>query len=273
MSSPELSPLLRGKAYDEPSVFRPENLLREARRQNEVEEGAVPDVCLLDPDGDIVDQLRAAGRTEVHPHWPGYHTTLYETTEGGRSIGIIGRAVGASFAVLVAEQLFAAGCELLLSITSAGQIVPQGEPPYFVLIEEALRDEGTSHHYRSPSSYAALGSPLHDRLRGGFTDVPVPVHTGRSWTTDAPYRETETAIAAAREEDIMAVEMEAAALYAFAKARERPVVCFAHVTNQMAVEEGDFEKGEADGVRDALALTAAAVDACNDLLPAEHHAE
>jgi uridine phosphorylase len=265
-------PLLRHKAYDEPSVFRPENLLREARRQNEVEEGTVPDVCLLDPDGDIVRHLRKAGRAEAHPHWPGYHTTLYEVTLEGRTIGLIGCAVGASFAVLVAEQLFAAGCELLLSVTSAGQIVPQGDPPYFVLIEEALRDEGTSLHYGPPSSYAALGSSLHDRLRGGFTDVPVPVHTGRSWTTDAPYRETETAIAAAREEGIMAVEMEAAALYTFAELRTHPVVCFAHVTNQMAVEEGDFEKGEADGVRDALALTTAAAEACDDLLSAEQTA-
>lgn len=260
------SPLLQHKAYDEPSVFRPENLLREARRQNNVEEGPVPAVCLLDPDGDIVDHLRSEGRAEPHAHWPGYHTTLYETTVGGRSIGILGRAVGASFAALVAEQLFAAGCELLLSVTSAGQIVSRGEPPYFVLIEEALRDEGTSHHYRSSSSYAALGSSLQNRLQGSFEDVPVPVYTGRSWTTDAPYRETETAIAAARAEGIMAVEMEAAALYAFAEARDRSVVCFAHVTNQMAVEEGDFEKGDAGGMRDALALITAAVQSCEDLL-------
>jgi uridine phosphorylase len=272
-SSAEPSPLLQNKAYDEPSVFQPENLLREARRQNEVEEGTVPDVCLLDPDGDIVDRLRAENRAEPHPHWPGYHTTLYETTLNGRTVGLIGCAVGASFAVLVAEQLFAAGCELLLSITSAGQIVPQGAPPYFVLIEEALRDEGTSHHYRPPSPYAGLDASLHDRLRGSFSGVPVPVHTGRSWTTDAPYRETETAIAAAREEGIMAVEMEAAALYTFAETRDHPVVCFAHVTNQMAVEEGDFEKGEADGVRDALALTTVAAEACDDLLSTEQNPE
>jgi len=272
MAFPDATPLLQHKAYEEPSVFRPENLLREARRQNEVEEGSVPSVCLLDPDGDLVRHLQAAGRAEVHPHWPGYHTTLYKTTLGGRPVGLIGRAVGASFAVLVAEQLFAAGCELLLSITSAGQIVPQGEPPYFVLIEEALRDEGTSHHYRPPSTYAALDPSLRDRLRGRLGGVPVPVHAGRSWTTDAPYRETETAISAAREEGIMAVEMEAAALYAFAEARERPVACFAHVTNQMAVEEGDFEKGEADGVRDALALTSAATDACDDLIAAAQNA-
>ena len=48
--------------------------------------------------------------------------------------------------------------------------------------------------------------------------------------------------------------MEAAALYAFAEARSRPVLCFAHVTNQMALIEGDFEKGEQDGALDALSL-------------------
>jgi len=260
-------PILRHKAHDEPSVFAPENLLREARRQNDVEDGPVPDVCLLDPDGDIVNRLRDAGRASPHPHWPGYHTTLYETELSGRSVGVLGRAVGAPFAVLVAEQLFAAGCKLLLSVTSAGQIVPQGTPPYFVLVDEALRDEGTSYHYRPPSTYASLNPSLRERLTGEFSSVPVPVHAGRSWTTDAPYRETESAIAAARGERILAVEMEAAALYAFAEARNRSVVCFAHVTNQMAVEEGDFEKGEANGVRDALSVVRASIDACDALLP------
>ena len=61
---------------------------------------------------------------------------------------------------------------------------------------------------------------------------------------------------------LLAVEMEAAALYAFAEARGKPVVCFAHVTNQMAKKEGDFEKGEADGSREALQVIAAAARAC-----------
>lgn len=50
-------------------------------------------------------------------------------------------------------------------------------------------------------------------------------------------------------------------MYAFAAARGKPVICFAHVTNQMARAEGDFEKGEADGSVDALAVIAAAVRA------------
>jgi uridine phosphorylase len=72
-----------------------------------------------------------------------------------------------------------------------------------------------------------------------------------------------------RRRGLLAVEMEAAALYAFASARQKPVVCFAHVTNQMARTEGDFEKGEADGAIDALAVIGAAADAWLAHVPAK----
>jgi hypothetical protein len=57
-------------------------------------------------------------------------------------LGIIGCAVGGPFAVLLAEQLFVSGCELLVSVTSAGQITPRRTPPHWVLIDRAMRDEG-----------------------------------------------------------------------------------------------------------------------------------
>ena len=240
------SPLGTAKRYDEPSVFTPESLLREARRQKDLPEKPVPDVCILDPDGDIVRYLLETGRADRHPSWPGYHTDLYRFERNDRTFGIIGCAVGASFAVLVAEQLFASGCELLISLTSSGQIQARDDPPYFVLIERALRDEGTSHHYREPERYASLDSDLRDAVETECKTVSRPVYTGATWTTDAPFRETETAIEHARSEEILAVEMEAAALYTFAAVREQPVVCFAHVTNQMGQAEEDFEKGEAN---------------------------
>ncbi|MDR8394351.1 hypothetical protein NC796_24595 [Aliifodinibius sp. S!AR15-10] len=48
--------------------------------------------------------------------------------------------------------------------------------------------------------------------------------------------------------------MEAAALYAFAETRQQPVVCFAHLTNTMAREAGDFEKGLENGSIASLEL-------------------
>ena len=256
--SAQLLPLHRGKAYDEPSLFTPENLLREARRQKSLSTGSVPEICVLDPDGDIVRYLKRSGRATLNPHWACYHTELYDFEHDGHSFGIVGCAVGAAFAVLVAEELFASGCGLLLSVTSAGQIVRVGEPPYFILIDRALRDEGTSYHYVPPSMYAAINPGLRNRLQGAFAELEEPVHVGASWTTDAPFRETATAIESARHDGVLAVEMEAAALYAFAGARQKFVICFAHVTNQMATIEGDFEKGEFAGSLRALDVIAVA---------------
>lgn len=250
------------KAYDAPSVFRPENLLREARRQRGLADAAVPAVCALDPDGDIVRALRASGRSRREEGWACYHTDMDVADHEGITIGLVGLAVGAPFAVLVAEQLFVSGCRLLVSVTSAGQIVPVGPTPYFVLIDRALRDEGTSAHYLPPATSAEADAALAERVWPMLSRLDVQVHRGTSWTTDAPYRETEAAIAEARRHGALAVEMEAAALYAFARARRRDVLCFAHVTNQMAVNEGDFEKGEADGTRASLNVIAATARAC-----------
>ena len=256
----DISPLLRAKAYDQSSVFQPANLLREGRRQRGRPDIAVPAVCLLDPDGDIVRHLVATGQAVEHPGWACYHTTLWTFDLAGTEVGVIGCAVGASFAVLLAEQLAVSGCELLISVTSSGSITPVAAPPYFVIIDRALRDEGTSHHYLPPGSWSAAPAHLVARLDAHLNGLAQPVVTGATWTTDAPYRETSEAIAYAESRGIVAVEMEAAALYAFATVRERDVVCVAHVTNTMATGGDDFEKGEADGAHDALEVVAAIIE-------------
>jgi uridine phosphorylase len=258
---PAIAPLLAGKDYGKPSAFTPESLLREARRQKDISDAPVPAICVLDPDGDIVRRLKAAGRAHLHPGWACYHTELYAFAEGGTELGIIGCAVGASFAVLIAEELFACGCRLLISVTSAGQLAAERPPPYFVLIDRALRDEGTSYHYVAPAAFSHADETLLAAMAGAFAGLRVPVERGATWTTDAPFRETADAIAAMASRGLAAVEMEAAALYAFAAARQKQVLCFAHVTNRMAQTLGDFEKGEADGTIDALAVIRAAAKA------------
>lgn len=248
------APILDHKHHAADSAFTPEALLREARRQKGIATQDVPSICALDPDGDLVRHLVRRGEALIDESWACYHTSLYRTVVGGRTVGIVGCAVGAPFAVLVAEQLFAAGCRLLISITSSGQLVALRDPPYFVLIEKALRDEGTSYHYLPAGEFSVADASLLSRLQDAFEGLRVPIERGATWTTDAPFRETTKAIAAMRAKGLLAVEMEAAALYAFSLARGKRVVCFAHVTNQMGRVEDDFEKGEDDGTVDALCV-------------------
>ena len=65
-----IPPLLRNKFHKRAAVFTPENLLRRARRQKRIARGKVPEICVLDPDGDLVRHLRRTGAAELSPAWP-----------------------------------------------------------------------------------------------------------------------------------------------------------------------------------------------------------
>jgi len=153
-------PILKNKHYQQPSVFRPENLIREARRQKGLKTCNIPEICVLDPDGDLAEYLIQSGKAKKNNCWACYHSKLYNFQIEGMEIGVVPHAVGASYAVLVAEQLFQSGCELLISITSAGLINHPETSHKFALITEAVRDEGTSYHYLQadrPSGFWLFG--------------------------------------------------------------------------------------------------------------------
>ena len=245
----------------DPPIFRAESLLESARRQKGLPPCQVPPACLLDMDGELLEHLSSAGRAVPEPTWPCFHTRLYRWTARGTACGIVAGTVGSPFAVLVAEELFASGCEALVSISSAGLVARDAAPPFFVLIERALRDEGTSHHYLPAARYSLADVALCDAVARGLARVKTPLLRGASWTTDAPFRETASLVESRRAEGIACVEMEAAALLAMARALRKPVACLAHVTNAMATRRDDFEKGGRAGQEEAIAVCERALEA------------
>jgi uridine phosphorylase len=250
VSETKKPPIVSHKHYDASSAFTPESLLREARRQKVCPRRPFPKYAFLIRTATSCGTSVLRNAPTVMPAGPATTPTVFRCEK--RQYGIVGHAVGTAFAVLVAEELFASGCRFLVSMTSAGQILPIQTPPYFIVIDRALRDEGTSYHYLPPSDYSEADARLTQLAREAVAAAGISVRVGATGTTDAPFRETQAAIDAAVQAEILAVEMEAAALYAFAKARGRPVLCFAHVTNQMGRMEGDFEKGAGDGAEESL---------------------
>ncbi len=81
----DLPPLLANKHTDSPSVFIPSTLLLEARRQKGIAAAAVPPVCILDPDGDLVRRLTSQAPRGVFQDWPCYtpFTPEFEIWRGG----------------------------------------------------------------------------------------------------------------------------------------------------------------------------------------------
>jgi uridine phosphorylase len=118
-----------------------------------------------------------------------------------------------------AEELAALGTREFIGVGFAGSISPDLRPGEVVLCDGAIRDEGTSHHYAHPSIQARPSVGLQRQVGDMLTAAGIPFHVGRSWTTDAPYRETRAELRHYRKLGVLTVEMEAASLFIFARHR------------------------------------------------------
>ena len=236
------SPLFRHR-LSSPSAFRPEALVEAVRTERGIETASVPEICVLDFDGDLTDWLVKTGMAHPYPAWACFHTTMYSFEIDGTECGIVARTIGGPYAVLVAEQLHVSGARVLLGLTSAGRVSPSLPVPSLVVATSAIRDEGTSYHYLSAADIVTAPAKLAANLYEGLQGLGLPVSQGLVWTTDAPYRETAEELREHAANGALAVEMQAASLFAFAEARHADVGVVAHVTNAIDHTGEAFDKG------------------------------
>lgn len=203
----------------------------------------VPRICILEFDGDLADWLVKTGNARLYENWACFHTIMHSIDVDGTTCGIIARTIGGPYAVLIAEQLKASGAELILGLTSAGRVSRSLPLPSLVVVREAIRDEGTSYHYIAAGESAESNAELVAVLAHGVRGLGLPVSTGRVWTTDAPYRETQQQFDAHAAEGVLAVEMQAASLFAFSKATGMPAGVVALVSNAVDRMDDTFNKG------------------------------
>lgn len=252
-----LAPLLQ-HPLEEASVFTPENLMESVRQSRKVSAGGVPPLCFLEFDGDLTDWLVAQGMAKPYETWACFHTKMFSLELEGVECGIVPRTIGGPYAVLVAEQLAAAGSRLIVGLTSAGRVSPELPLPCLVVASSAVRDEGTSLHYLAPGRAVGCPAKVVDALAGELTATGWAVRQGEVWTTDAPYRETQTQLERWAQEGVLAVEMQAASLYAFGQARGVAVAVVAMVSNAVDHEGEQFDTGSSeDGLRVAEACARA----------------
>lgn len=267
-TSNAISPLIHPpKDYAAQSIFQIENLISAGREQMNAPEGPIPPVCVLDPEGELTRDLQKRGAASKSEHWPCFHSELWVASVGSQQVGFVPCIVGSPYAVMIVDELFACGCQLVIHITSGGEVSPHPLGPaagqsFYVLVERALRDEGTSLHWQAPQMWATAPAEVMARFPAkAFAGLKKQVHRGSSWTTDAPFRQTPDATERAKSLGILCVEMESAALISFANARGRPIISFCQVQNSNATEEGDSEKGEAGSSNDRMELIKAASNA------------
>lgn len=151
--------------------------------------------------------------------WEDGEHPIYEIEHRGRRLAFFHPGVGAPLAAGLLEEAIAFGCKKFVVVGGAGVLERGYTVGRLILVESAVRDEGVSYHYIEPGREIQPQPQVLNVLRATLSSRRAPFVGGKTWTTDAPYRETQAMIDARRTEGCLTVEMEAASLLAVAQFR------------------------------------------------------
>jgi uridine phosphorylase len=182
--------------------------------------GQLPPRLLLCFFQDVLDELLVPHLTPVH-HLRSEigPNPVWVDGEGDAAVAILHPGVGAPFAATSLEEAIAAGARTIVAVGGAGSLRPELALGHIVVASSAIRDEGTSFHYLPPARTVEADPALVAAASALLEARDIPHVVARTWTTDAPYRETPRKVARRRTEGCATVEMETAAFYAVASFR------------------------------------------------------
>ncbi len=181
----------------------------------------VPEHCVICFFKEVLDKIVAETNATVLAalNWEDGKHCLYEIDYQGKRLAFIHPGVGAPLAAGVLESSIAHGCRKFVVCGGCGVLQSEIAVGHLILVSNAVRDEGVSYHYLPSSREVAADSATLAVLKDTLEERGVPFLTGKTWTTDAPYRETSAKVALRRAEGCLTVEMEASALMAVAQFR------------------------------------------------------
>lgn len=159
---------------------------------------------------------------------------VYRCIVAGRPLILVQPGVGAPMAAMALEALIAMGCRKFVACGGAGVLHPDLPPGMLLVARSAIRDEGTSYHYQPPGRIVTAGRAAFRALCEVLRESKHHFRTGLVWTTDAFYRETRRRVHARRKEGCLAVEMEAAALFAVARFRGVELACLLYAADDLS---------------------------------------
>jgi len=156
----------------------------------------------------------------VENRWEDGPHPVYEISRMGKRLAFFHPGVGASQTAATLEEVIAFGCDKFIACGGCGVLAKDIAVGRLIVVDSAIRDEGVSYHYLPPSREIQANGVALKSIVDVMSARGVPHLIGKTWTTDAPYRETAGKVARRREEGCLAVEMEAAGMMAVAQHRQ-----------------------------------------------------
>ncbi|MGB8197520.1 MAG: nucleoside phosphorylase [Acidimicrobiales bacterium] len=216
---------------------------------------AIPSVAVLCFFNELLDDLAVEGvletkyvlRSEIG------RNPVYEYVSDEGPVSVIHPGVGAPLAAGFVEEIAALGVTTLVACGGAGALVGELDLGHVMVVASALRDEGTSFHYAAPSRIIDA-DPLGVRVLGEVLDEHHVDHfVGRTWTTDAFFRETRSRVNRRIDEHCSMVDMESSAFIAVAKYRGLRFAQLLYAGDSLAGDEWDSRSWDgARSIREGL---------------------
>lgn len=223
----------------------------------------VPAHCVISFFRDVIEKVadEQQAKSLMTNNWEDGPHPLYEIEHKGKRLAFFHPGVGGPIAAGLLEEVIAFGCRKFIVCGGCGVLAKGMGLGHLILVDSALRDEGVSYHYLPPGREVAANPEATEALRSLMNEQGIPFVVGKTWTTDAPYRETQAAIDSRLAEGCISVDMEAASLMAVAQFREVPLGQVMYAGDDLSGDEWNDRGWQSrKEVRESLFWLAA--DAC-----------
>jgi uridine phosphorylase len=181
-----------------------------------------PEHCVMPIYGSLIERLKAEGRlekiSELYTSLTPIEVSKLEFE--GSYVTVAFPGMGAPFVAAIMEELIALGCRKFVACGSAGVLKSELQRGAVVIPSSAVRDEGTSYHYLAPCREIEVNPEVVQRMESVLHKHHINYEIGKTWTTDALFRETKSKVSQRKSEGCIAVEMECSAFLAVARFRD-----------------------------------------------------
>ena len=181
-----------------------------------------PEHCVICFFQEVFEQLVEQEKVKVIAtrQWADFERPLYELEYKGKRLAAFHPGVGAALTCGLLEEILALGCQKFIACGGCGVLDREISAGHLIVPVSAIRDEGTSYHYIPPGREVQASPLAVSAIENVLQVHKTPYKLGKTWTTDAPYRETPEKVQLRKSEGCLTVEMEAAAFFAVAEFRE-----------------------------------------------------
>lgn len=166
-------------------------------------------------------------------------TPIYKANYEKVEVALFMIDVGAPMSVGMLEDVYTMGVKKAIVFGTCGVLDKRIDDCSIIIPNSAVRDEGTSYHYAPASDEIEVNGKHMDVFTEMLNELHVKYTVGKTWTTDAFYRETPEKVKRRKEQGCICVDMECSADAAVAKFREKDLVQFFYAADNLDSEKWD----------------------------------